>query len=180
MGDSDFFAAGQWNFTCDLCGKKQKSSRAMKTWDGQYVCASHKEERNPQDFIRGISDQQALPWSRSAGNTLFVGINYTRSFSDGIPLSESIGKVLGLAVGRGAYTDTAVNGPFLNEFALNSDGGFPQVSVDSERVTITETHSVSNLFPFTENISNIETITFHLISVSVLNGAALNSRALGG
>jgi hypothetical protein len=65
MGDADYFASGEWNFYCELCGKKAKSSTAMKTWDGHYVCASHKEVRNPQDFIRGVTDQQPLPWTRS-------------------------------------------------------------------------------------------------------------------
>lgn len=64
MGSNNYFASGQWNFICDLCGKPGKSSSARKTWDGYYVCASHKEERNPQDFIRGVKDDQSVPWSR--------------------------------------------------------------------------------------------------------------------
>jgi len=65
MGDSDFYKAGEWNFYCDLCGKKAKSGTAVKTWDGHYVCKSHKEARNPQDFRRGVKDDPSVPWSRS-------------------------------------------------------------------------------------------------------------------
>jgi hypothetical protein len=61
---ADYFAPGQWNFYCDLCGKKAKSGTARKTWEGHYVCASHKEVRNPQDFVRGVKDDQSTPWSR--------------------------------------------------------------------------------------------------------------------
>ena len=63
-GSADYYADGQWNFYCDLCGRKEKSGKAMKTWDGFQVCALHKEKRNPQDFVRGVKDNQTVPWSR--------------------------------------------------------------------------------------------------------------------
>lgn len=64
MGKADYYAEGQWNFFCDLCGAKNKSSDAMKTWNGLYVCRHHKELRNPQDFLRGVKDDPSVPWSR--------------------------------------------------------------------------------------------------------------------
>lgn len=64
MGKADYYAPGQWNFFCDLCGAKNKSSDAMKTWNGLRVCKHHKEIRNPQDFVRGIKDDPSVPWSR--------------------------------------------------------------------------------------------------------------------
>lgn len=64
MGKADYFESGQWNFTCDLCGAKNKSNRAMFTWNGLFVCKHHKEVRNPQDFLRGVKDNQSVPWSR--------------------------------------------------------------------------------------------------------------------
>lgn len=63
-GKSDYYADGQFNFTCDLCGSKTKSGDAMLTWQGLYVCKHHKEVRNPQDFLRGVKDDQSVPWSR--------------------------------------------------------------------------------------------------------------------
>lgn len=74
MGESDFFASGQWNFTCALCGKKQKSGKGTKTWDGKWVCLSHKEVRNPQDFVRGVKDAQALPWTNPESTQVFLPI----------------------------------------------------------------------------------------------------------
>lgn len=65
MGQYDYYASGEWNFYCDLCGKKNKSGNAMKTWDNHYVCKHHKEVRNPQDFVRGVADDQTVPWVRS-------------------------------------------------------------------------------------------------------------------
>lgn len=64
MGKADYYADGQWNFFCQLCGAKAKSGTAMKTWQGLYVCRHHREVRNPQDFLRGIKDNQSVPWTR--------------------------------------------------------------------------------------------------------------------
>jgi len=74
MGQADFFAKGQWNFFCDLCGAKRKSSDGIKTWDNFYVCRKHKEERNPQDFLRGVRDDQSVPWSRPEASDTFVSV----------------------------------------------------------------------------------------------------------
>ncbi len=71
-GTADFYADGQWNFYCDLCGRKEKSDNGRKTWDNFYVCARHKEVRNPQDFVRGVKDDQSVPWSRSRPPEVFV------------------------------------------------------------------------------------------------------------
>jgi hypothetical protein len=63
-GRADFWSDGQWNFYCDLCGRKSKSSDGVKTWDNFYVCRHHKEVRNPQDFLRGVKEQMNVPWTR--------------------------------------------------------------------------------------------------------------------
>ncbi len=84
MGKADFWADGEWNFYCDFCGAKNKSSRAMKTWDGYYVCKHHKEMRNPQDFIRGVKDNQSVPWTRPEPQDVFVP-SCTQQGSTAIP-----------------------------------------------------------------------------------------------
>ena len=63
MGDANYYSSGNWNFYCQLCGKKNKSQNSMKTWDGFRVCKHHKEVRNPQDFQVPIVDNQTVPWS---------------------------------------------------------------------------------------------------------------------
>lgn len=65
MGKADFLAKGQWNAFCDRCGEKRKSKDLKKTWDGYYVCPeSCWEVRHPQDFLRGVKDDQSVPWTR--------------------------------------------------------------------------------------------------------------------
>jgi hypothetical protein len=39
----------------------------VRTWDNFYVCRSHKEARNPQDFVRGVKDDPQAPWVRTHG-----------------------------------------------------------------------------------------------------------------
>jgi hypothetical protein len=73
MSRADYFAPGQWNFYCDLCGRKNKSGNAMLTWDGHYVCKEHKEVRNPQDFVRGVVAEAAIPWRRSYSQATIYG-----------------------------------------------------------------------------------------------------------
>ena len=72
MGRSDYYASGDWNFYCDFCGAKEKTKNSMLTWDGYRVCKHHKEIRNPQDFIRGVKDDQTTPWSRPEAPEQFI------------------------------------------------------------------------------------------------------------
>ena len=72
MGSSDRYADGEWNFFCDLCGRKAKSSQGVKTWDNHYVCRHHKEVRNPQDFVRGVRDSQSVPWTRPEATDTYI------------------------------------------------------------------------------------------------------------
>lgn len=73
-GKADYYARGQWNFYCDLCGAKTKSSDGVRTWNNLWVCSHHKEVRNPQDFVRGIKDDQTTPWRRSRTPDQFVSV----------------------------------------------------------------------------------------------------------
>jgi hypothetical protein len=72
MGKANYYADGQYNFYCDLCGRKEKSGNGVKTWDSHWVCRYHKEVRNPQDFVRGVRDSQGVPWSRPRGHYQYV------------------------------------------------------------------------------------------------------------
>lgn len=76
MGESNYYSDGQWNVTCDLCSKKIKSSTATKTWDNFYVCRHHREARNPQDFLRGVKDEQTVPFSRPEPTWQFILPNF--------------------------------------------------------------------------------------------------------
>jgi hypothetical protein len=71
-GRADYLALGDWNAICDMCGKKFKASMLKKRWDGAMVCEMDFETRHPQDFVRGVTDIQTPPWSRSPGPDTFL------------------------------------------------------------------------------------------------------------
>jgi len=86
QGKADYYADGQWNFYCDLCGAKTKSNDSMLTWNNLRVCRHHKEIRNPQDFLRGVKDDQASPWTRpEVSPENFVPQTCTLKTSNAIP-----------------------------------------------------------------------------------------------
>lgn len=64
MGKADFLLVGSWNVICDQCGFKYKDKDMRTQWDGLRVCKSCFEVRQPQDFVRGVQDDQSVPIAR--------------------------------------------------------------------------------------------------------------------
>lgn len=64
MPNNDYYAKGQWNVICDVCGFKFKSSKIRKRWDGLMVCHDDWETNHPQKFLRVKEDKIAPPWTR--------------------------------------------------------------------------------------------------------------------
>ena len=120
MGRSDYFASGDWNFFCDFCGAKEKAKNGEKTWNGYYVCRRHKEVRNLQDFIRGIKDDQTVPWSRQEAPDTFVPIGYTRLLQDNLPLAEALTKALNKTI-NARRVSSVLDGNTLNGVAVNGN-----------------------------------------------------------
>lgn len=203
-GKADFFADGQWNFYCDFCGAKTKSSDGMRTWNNFYVCKHHKELRNPQDFIRGVRENMSLPWTRPEAANQFVGIHYTRSFSETLRLQEVLGKSLSL--GTIAETllveealhigNTEVSEDILNiseSFTLytgkNLTDGIEMEEAFSlhagktlsDSVETLEVISFSVAKTFAEELAIAEevTLTHNIFDPRLLNGDVLNSQLLG-
>lgn len=63
---------GQWKVVCDQCGREFKSNELRIRWDGLMVCPGDWEPRNPQDFVRGVADKQAPPWTRPEQQDQFI------------------------------------------------------------------------------------------------------------
>jgi len=49
------------NFICMASGFKRKLDRMVRQWDGALVDIQFCDIRNPQDFVTGVKDPQALP-----------------------------------------------------------------------------------------------------------------------
>lgn len=59
-----YYADGDWNALCWECGRKRKGSELKRNWKGYYVCPEHWEPRHPQDFVRGVPDNQSPPYTQ--------------------------------------------------------------------------------------------------------------------
>lgn len=52
---------GQYNFVCDLCGRKRKASEGRLTWDNFFVCTDTCwQPRHPQDFVESRADDESV------------------------------------------------------------------------------------------------------------------------
>lgn len=83
IGKADYLAEGDWNAVCFECGRKFKASSMKKHWQGYYVCERDWEARQPQDFARGVPDDQTPPWTQPMPENQFVA-----PFTDGLGDSE--------------------------------------------------------------------------------------------
>ena len=63
-GEADYLRLGDYNAVCFECGAKRKASELKKYWQGYYDCPEHWEERQPQDFVRGLPDNHTVPWAQ--------------------------------------------------------------------------------------------------------------------
>lgn len=72
MGRADYYAPGDWNAICDICGQKYKASELRLNWQNLMVCPTDYEPRQPQDFVRGVADNPTPPWVRPQGADDFV------------------------------------------------------------------------------------------------------------
>ena len=193
MGRSDYFASGQWNFFCDFCGAKEKSSNGERTWNGYYVCRYHREERNPQDFVRGIKDNQSVPWTRPEFVDVFVPIEYDRTFLEPFKFTDSLSVKFSKNIGKLVAVDTTSKA--INAGALNSPGAIPTPA--QEALPYSDAIAFSTQKLFIEALSYADTITFFggksvtealpisesfiavRVSLRSVNSAPLNQYALG-
>lgn len=65
MSYSPHHKNGEWLAICNVCGFQFHSSMLKKRWDGLMVCKDDWEERHPQDFVKGVKDDQSVPWTRT-------------------------------------------------------------------------------------------------------------------
>tara|TARA_R110000868_G_scaffold70933_6_gene208222 strand:+ start:554 stop:1003 length:450 start_codon:yes stop_codon:yes gene_type:complete len=148
MSNINVYSKGDWNAICDVCGKQYKSTDLRKRWDNLWVCFRDYEERQPQDFVRGVADTQTIPWARSQGEDTFVPINYTTSTSETSNLDEVVSKyVTKIVPDQTIYvpdlaTDEGLGLSFLGKYALAGSGsisGTTSTLLLSESVSITLT-----------------------------------------
>jgi hypothetical protein len=140
------------------------------------VCAGDWEPRQPQDFVRGVADFQAPPFTRPEPADVFIPFNFSTSASDSTSFTESDAKVIYKNV-TSALNNSAVDDQSINELALNDNS----VSNDYpyESFTFTESILVAVGRSLSDTVSFSETIDFYVDSPAVMNGSALNLMSIG-
>lgn len=75
MSHDPHYRPGDWLVKCDLSGWTVYASQAVKQWNGLIVYRPFAETRNPQDFVRGVRDDQTVrdPRPEPADTFLEVG-----------------------------------------------------------------------------------------------------------
>jgi hypothetical protein len=94
MADSlDVFISGEWKAYCDVCGKELHASKLRKRWDGFMVCDSDFETRNPQDFVRAITESIVPPWTRPTDGAAFSNLVTIQTIGNTDPPSADLAAV---------------------------------------------------------------------------------------
>jgi hypothetical protein len=61
---------------CDRCGFKRRAYDTRKEWTGLRVCKDTCwEPRHPQDYVRGVRDDQTVKDPRPRPEDVFLGVN---------------------------------------------------------------------------------------------------------
>lgn len=58
------FVAGQFKRVCDRTGRILLARDTRKEWNGLIVDKNEWEPRHPQEFVRGVPDDQSVPEPR--------------------------------------------------------------------------------------------------------------------
>lgn len=77
MPRHNWYSPGEWNFTCDICGRVYKSGQMMRGYGSSLdavVCPQCHTPQQPQDFVQGIPDDQSVPVSRPWRDSSAYGI----------------------------------------------------------------------------------------------------------
>jgi hypothetical protein len=116
MGRADYYLPGGWNMVCAVCGFKYKNVEMRLRWDNVWCCPQDYELRQPQDFVRGVKDQMAVPYSNPEPPVVFdsfppiptptgdILVGDPTIYLNGNPLVENTDYTIVLPQGRVTFT----------------------------------------------------------------------------
>ena len=71
------YLIGKWLVLCQRCGRKRVNDQVSKEWTGLLVCSDRCfEERHPQDFVKGVPDDQTVPYTSPEPTDVTVSVTY--------------------------------------------------------------------------------------------------------
>ncbi len=72
MADDKHYVPGDFYRLCDISGFKVRANRTKKQWNNYIVREQSFELRQPQDFVRGVRDDQTVPEPRPRQVNVFL------------------------------------------------------------------------------------------------------------
>lgn len=117
MSYSPRYDKGNWKAVCESCGRIVKASDLQRRWDGYMVDERCFETRQPQDFVRGVADYQAPPFTRPEQSNAFIPVVIVYDPNGNLPInpttSTSTSNLILLIVPGPLKTLKTVNGGSL-------------------------------------------------------------------
>jgi hypothetical protein len=77
VADDKHYVGGDYYMVDDLTGYKVRASRMKRMWTGEMWRDQSWEPRQPQDFVRGVPDDQTVPIPRPRSVNIFIGPTVT-------------------------------------------------------------------------------------------------------
>jgi len=81
------YVRGLWKCLCESCGRVVKNTELRQRWDGFMVDELCWEPRQPQDFVRGVADYQAPPWTRPEPQNQYIRTYSINKLVNGYPVN---------------------------------------------------------------------------------------------
>lgn len=80
MGRDFHYKPGSFYRICDRTGFAVRSERTQAEWQNLIVDRKVWEQRHPQDFVKGVNDDQTVPYARPRTPNLPVGTSLASQF----------------------------------------------------------------------------------------------------
>jgi hypothetical protein len=80
MGTERFYKPGSFYRICDRTGFATRAEHTSTEWNNLIVRESVYERRHPQDFVKGVQDNQTVPFARPRQPNVFVGTTTQAQF----------------------------------------------------------------------------------------------------
>lgn len=77
MGRDLHYRPGSWYMVDDRSGFPERAEKMKREWDNLMVDERRWEPRQPQDYVRGVRDDQTVPVARPISTPSFVGPSQT-------------------------------------------------------------------------------------------------------
>lgn len=101
MADDKHYVPGDFYRICERTGFKVRAFHTRKEWTGRIVRDQSFEMRHPQDFVRGVEDNQAAPEPRPRQTDSFLGPLLTTITLNALAQATTLNLVTSLRMGIG-------------------------------------------------------------------------------